>query len=79
MPDLKIDPSTYVLKFGKYKNMLAVDVVGLQILNKKGQYENTGLKYLHWLVGQEWYKDADLIKTIIVDYLDEQDVGMSQN
>ena len=27
-------------------------------------------------MGQEWYKDADLIKTIIVDYLAEQPVGM---
>ena len=35
MTSTKIDPSTYVLKFGKYKNMLACDVVDIQTINKK--------------------------------------------
>ena len=35
MLGLKIDPSTYVLKFGKYKNMLAVNIVDIQTINKK--------------------------------------------
>ena len=35
MSYLKIDPLTYILKFGKYINMLAVDVVAIQTVNKK--------------------------------------------
>ena len=74
MTNLKIDPSCYILKFGKYINMLAVDVVGIQTVNKKGEYANTGLKYLQWLVDQQWLNHVDFIKSIIIDYLDEQDV-----
>ena len=74
MSILKIDLSTYVLKFGKYINMLAVDVVGIQTVNKKWDYANTGLTYLQWLVDQQWLSHVDIKKSIIIDYLDEQDV-----
>ena len=64
MSNLKIDPSTYVLKFGKYKNMLAVDVVDFQTVNKKGQCEDTGLKYLQWLTTCSWFENTDFIKML---------------
>ena len=51
MTSTNID-SCYVLKFGKYKNMLGVDVADIQTVNKKGEYENTGLKYLHFYVNK---------------------------
>ena len=76
MTSTNIDPSCYIIKFGKYKNMLACDVVDIQTVNKQGQYETTGLKYLQWLTTCSWFKDTDLIKTIIVDYLEEQNVDM---
>ena len=69
------DPSTYILKFGKYKNTLAVDVADIQTVNKKGEYENTGLKYLQFLCKQDWFKQVDIVQTIIEDYLQEQGVG----
>ena len=76
MANSQIDPSCYILKFGKYKNMLAVDVADIQLVNKKGQYESTGLKYMQWRVDQDWFKQADIVKSIIIDYLDEQHVDM---
>ena len=54
--------------------MLAVVFVGIQTVNKKWEYANTGLKYLQWLVDQQWLNHVDFIKSIIIDYLDEQDV-----
>ena len=54
--------------------MLAVDVVDLQKIKKRGSV-NTGLNYLQWLGQQSWYEDQDVLKQIIIDYLDGQDVG----
>ena len=62
MADWKIEPSTFIMKFGICKNMLVVDVAGMQTVDKKGEYVNTGLKYLQWLVGQEWFKQVDIIR-----------------
>ena len=44
-------------------------------MNKNGEYENTGLKYLQFLCKQDWFKQVDIVQTIIEDYLQEQDVG----
>ena len=75
MANSQIDPSCYILKFRKYKQMLAVDVVDIQIVNKKGEYENIGLKYLQFLCKQDWFKQVDIVQSIIEDYLQEKDVG----
>ena len=64
-----IDAQDYVMPFGKYKNMLAIDVVALQTQNKKGEFENTGLTYLQWLVLQSWFKNTELISSIIDQYV----------
>ena len=75
MANSQIDPSCFILQFGKYKNMLAIDVADIQTVNNKGEYENTGLKYLQWVVDQDWFKQTDIVQSIIEDYLQEQDVG----
>ena len=69
-----IDPSCFVLKFGKYKNMLAIDVVDLQTVNKNGETVNTGLAYLQILVKQDWFRQTSIVQFIIDQYLEEQDV-----
>ena len=69
------DPSTYVMGFGKYKDMLACDIVDLQKINKKGESVSTGLNYLQSLVDCSWFKHVDLIQSIIDEYLEEQNVG----
>ena len=76
MANLNIDPSTYVMKIGKYKNMLAVDVVDLQTVNKKGETENSGLEYLEFICKQHWFRHRSIVQSIIDDYLEEQNVDM---
>ena len=56
--------------------MLACDIADIQIVNKKGEYGNIGLKYLQWLTTCSWFKDTYIIKSFIIDYLDEQNVDM---
>ena len=46
--------------------MLACDIVDIQTINKKGQYETTGLKYLQWLTTCSWFKDTVIIKTLLL-------------
>ena len=55
----------YVLQFGKYKSMRAVDVAELYIVDKNGNDQPVGLKYLEWLSGQSWFRDTDIVKQII--------------
>ena len=74
MTTLNNDPSLYIMGFGKYKDMLACDVVDLQKINKKGESVSTGLNYLQSLVTCSWLKDVDLIQSIIDEYLNEQDI-----
>ena len=61
----KITPETYVLKFGKYKNMRAVDVAQIYEVDKDGNYVGKGLKYLSWLCDQDWFKHKDIVEKII--------------
>ena len=70
-----MDPSCYILKFGKYKDLLACDIVDLQKINKKGESVSTGLNYLQSLVTCSWFKYVDIIQSIINEYLNEQEVG----
>ena len=76
MANLNIDPSTYVMKFGKYKNMLALDVVELQTVNRKGETENSGLEYLEFICKQDWFRHTSIVQSIIADSLEEQNVDM---
>ena len=62
------------MKFGKYKNMLALDVVDLQTVNKNGETVNTGLAYLEFLCKQDWSRHTSIVQSIIDEYLEEKDV-----
>jgi len=66
MSNQNIDITNYVLKFGKYKDHRAVDVAEMYKVNPKtGQDDAVGLKYLCWLVKQDWFKHKDIIEQII--------------
>ena len=61
----KIAPDQYVLKFGKYKDMKAVDVAEIYKVNKDGEDVPVGLNYMIWLCEQDWFKHADILQQII--------------
>ena len=60
-----ISPENYVLKFGKYKNMRAIDVSQIYQVDKNGDDKSVGLQYLQWLVKCDWFKHKDIIDQII--------------
>ena len=60
-----ISPENYVLKFGKYKNMRAIDVSEIYQVDKNGDDKPVGLQYLQWLVKCDWFKHKDIIDQII--------------
>ena len=66
MSNQNIDITNYVLKFGKYKDHRAVDVAEMYKVNPKtGQDDALGLKYLCWVVKQDWFKHKYIIEEII--------------
>ena len=60
-----ISPENYILKFGKYKNMRAIDVSEIYQVDKNGDDKPVGLQYLQWLIKQDWFKHTDIIEQII--------------
>ena len=68
MTDLK--PESFILPFGKYKSMRAIDVVNITQVDKNGDDKPVGLLYLKWLVSQDWFRNTDIIKQIIKDVED---------
>ena len=65
MSSKTISPEKYILAFGKYKNMRAVDVAQISVVDKAGNDKPTGLLYLEWLCEQEWFKHKDIVFEVI--------------
>ena len=65
MSSKTISPEKYILAFGKYKNMRAVDVAQISVVDKAGNDKPTGLLYLEWLCEQEWFKHRDIVNEVI--------------
>jgi len=77
---IKYTPDTYVLRFGVHKNKLAKDVAEeckIRINKQTGQAfkDRCGLKYLKWLMTEEWLNEADkdIIKQIVKNYKYEKE------
>ena len=60
-----ISPENYVMPFGKYKQMRAIDVAELYQVDKNGNDKPVGLHYLRWLVLQDWFQHKYIISEII--------------
>jgi len=68
MTSTNIKPEEYVMPFGKFIHMRAVDIAEMYKVNPKtGQDEPVGLKYLKWLCApeQSWFKHTNIIEQII--------------
>jgi|GEM_PF-4561590 len=58
-------PENYVMPFGKYRQMRAIDVSEIYQVDKDGNDKPVGLMYLQWLVKQDWFKHKEIIQQII--------------
>ena len=65
-----LTPESYVFRFGKYKNMKAIDVADIYEVDKNGEDKPKGLQYLQWIVQQEWFKHTNIIEQIIKSSID---------
>ena len=61
----------YVMKFGKYKNMLIKDIVKITTIDKNGKTKKDGLQYLQWLITCDWFKHQNIVKELIDDIGEE--------
>jgi hypothetical protein len=62
-----ISPENYVMSFGKFKGMKAIDIVNIHTVDGNDVDVSTGLNYLEWLLEpeQKWFKHSDIIKKIV--------------
>ena len=62
----------YLFRFGKYRNMLASQILSLETINPKTkQKQQTGLQYLKWCLANVLFLTADdkkMIQQIIDNY-----------
>lgn len=66
-----LTPENYVMKFGKYKNMRAVDIADIYEVDKNGDDKPVGILYLKFLVEKcDWFKHKDIIEQIIKNAID---------
>ena len=62
----------YLFRFGKYRNMLASQIVSLETINPKTKLkQQTGLQYLKWCLANVLFLSADdkkVIQEVIDNY-----------
>ena len=62
----------YLFRFGKYKNMLASQIVSIETINPKNkQKQQQGLQYLKWCLSNVLFLTADdknIIQGVIDNY-----------
>ena len=60
-----LTPENYVLRFGQYKNMRAVDVAEIYEIDKTGNEYPKGRMYLQFLCKTDWFRHTDILQKII--------------
>ena len=72
--NISFDAETYVLRFGKYKNLLAKDIAKITEVNKYGKKVPAGLNYLKFLVEKaEWFRHREIIEEIMKRFDKEEE------
>ena len=74
-----MNSNNYIMKFGKFKNMRAVDITQIKTVNKHGNLENTGINYLKFIVGLDWFKHATIVQKVIDDYKEDEKTDTNNN
>ena len=67
------------MKFGKFKNMRAVDISQIKTVNKLGNLENTEINYRKFIVGLDWFKHSAIVQKVIDEYKEEERTDTNNN
>jgi hypothetical protein len=70
-----LTPENYIMKFGKYCGMKAIDVANIRITDKNGKERREGLRYLKWVCQKDWFKHTSIIEQIISGVDDDEQQG----
>ena len=60
-----LTPENYVLRIGQYKDMRAVDVAKIYVIDRYGNSYPKGLMYLQFLCKTDWFRQIDILQKII--------------
>ena len=60
-----LTPENYVLRIGQYKDMRAVDVAKIYVIDRYGNNYPKGLMYLQFLCKTDWFRQIDILQKII--------------
>ena len=74
-----MNSNNYIMKFGKFKNMRAVDIAQTKTVNKLGNLENTGINYLKFIVNLDWFKHATIVQKVIDEYKEDEKTDTNNN
>ena len=74
-----MNSNNYIMKFGKFKNMRAVDIAQIKTVNKLGNLENTGINYLKFIVGLDWFKHSQIVQKVIDEYKEDEKTDTNDN
>ena len=74
-----MNSNNYIMKFGKFKNMRAVDIAQIKTVNKLGNLENTGINYLKFIVGLDWFRHATIVQKVIDEYKEDEKIDININ
>ena len=74
-----MNSNNYIMKFGKFKNMRAVDTAQIKTVIKLGNLENTGMNYLKFIVGLDWFKHSAIVQKVIDEYKEDEKTDANNN
>ena len=74
-----MNSNNYIMKFGKFKNMRAVDIAQIKTGNKLGNLENTGINYSNFIVGLDWFKHSQIVQKVIDEYEEDDKTDTNNN
>ena len=60
-----LTPENFILRIGQYKDMRAVDVAKIYVIDRYGNNYPKGLMYLQFLCKTDWFRQIDILQKII--------------
>ena len=60
-----LTPENFVLRTGQYKDMRALDITQIYVIDRYGNNYPKGLMYLQFLCKTGWFRQIDILQKII--------------